>query len=199
MSTIICTPGGSSDNCYVTAAEANSYFASDLRGEEWQDYDEERQRVALIQATRDIEERLGGPKTPVPGGYTGDSSIRYSEGGALATVSARVNFWRQDPNRLPYDSDQALAFPRAMDTDENGDIIVPDNVKTATYEQAFYLLHEAARPQPVDFDRLREEGVTSVGGSQALVLGAMTRKPGIAPRTHELMMPYCAGAAPIVL
>lgn len=40
----------------------------------------------------------------------------------------------------PYDGDQALVFPREIDTDAAGDALIPRKVVLATYQQAIYVL-----------------------------------------------------------
>ena len=59
--TIIATVAGSTSNCYITAADADAYFADTLQEDEWQGYAVDDRARALIQATRQIEGlRLAG-------------------------------------------------------------------------------------------------------------------------------------------
>jgi len=115
--TLTVTPGGASDDSYISAADADAYFANTLRSTAWTTVLAATRELALRQATKEIE-ALGGP-TP------------YGESPARAYFSGR-----------PYDEStpQALHFPRTSDTDLDGDLMIPTAVEEAVCEQAAWLL-----------------------------------------------------------
>ena len=124
-SLITCTPGGASDNSYITLTQATAYFTNGLREATWKAYAERTREQALIQATQDIE-ALGGPRAGV-------------------NTARRVLF----PGG-PYESDidsQALHFPRGGDVDDDGSTkVVPQLIRDAVCEQAVWLLQQQASP-----------------------------------------------------
>lgn len=66
---IEATPGGAECNCYVELVEANRYFASVGRSDEWSAFSPGQQTAALVAATRQIERlplrgRRADPNTP---------------------------------------------------------------------------------------------------------------------------------------
>jgi hypothetical protein len=139
MSLITCTPGGSTDNCYVTLDQADDHFANTLREDAWQAHAEAQRERALIQATAEIE-ALGGPK-------------------AHEDLASRPLF-----TGTPYDADsQALHFPRTVDTDSSGDAFITPAIRGAVIEQAFWLLDQQVNPDILDRDELQAQGVTSIG------------------------------------
>lgn len=136
MPTIVCTPAGSTDNCYVTLATANSWFADTMRDGEWRGWSDDDRERALIQATKEIE-ALGG----VRGG----------------TTAARYGF-----HGTPSNSTQALHFPRTTDGDSTGAYVVPTGIVDAVCEQAIGLLRRRDKASPLDVDGLRADGVMTV-------------------------------------
>jgi hypothetical protein len=105
-------------NCYVGLASANSYFESRWTTEKWDSIGNGTNATAsdnikssiLIQATREI-----------------DNTYRFfgsKENGGLKGA----------------DDYQALEFPRAQHVDTNGNVIIEDDIKYATYEQALWIL-----------------------------------------------------------
>jgi hypothetical protein len=114
------TPGGASDDSYITAADADAYFAGTLRSTAWTTVLAATRELALRQATQEIE-ALGGP-TP----YAGRPTRAYFSG-------------------HPYDEEtpQALHFPRSQDTDLDGDLVIPTAIEEAVCEQAAWLLNVA--------------------------------------------------------
>ena len=56
MATIDATVGGTSANSYVTATEADTYFASRLTANTWQSYVDETRQIALIQAAERMDQ-----------------------------------------------------------------------------------------------------------------------------------------------
>lgn len=142
MSLIVCTPGGASDNCYTTLAQADAYFANTLRSATWVAFDETQREQALIQATAEVE-AAGGPLVNT-------------------TSPARAYF----PG-TPYDQDstpQALHFPTTADFLADGTTkVIPGVVKAAVCEQAYALLANQASQagQLVDHGAMQAAGVQS--------------------------------------
>lgn len=166
--TIVCTPGGASDNCYVTLAQATTYFSLGLREEIWDSYPTLLREQALIQATQDIE-ALGGPR------------VRED-------LTRRARFIGG-----PYDDDataQALHFPRTVDYDTA--VVIPDGVKWSVCEQAWWLLAQRAAGGPlVDTDDLRSRGVQSLSvDGTSVALRATSVPPGIAPKAWHRIQPF---------
>ena len=169
MPTVTSTPGGASDNSYVTEAEVAAYFEGDLRNDEWQAFDVEERQRALIQATRDIE-NLGGAKPT-------NSTNRPRFYGAPGT------------------STQALFFPRSGDVDADGDAIVPEGVQEAVCEQAYWSLDRQEDPPLFDARELVQEGFATIGTSGISASFAPTGIPdGIAPKAWSKMMGFTMSA-----
>lgn len=139
MPTITCTPGGATDNSYITLANATSYFTNTLREATWLGYSQGDRERALIQATAEIE-NLGGTK-PV------DSPSRPLFAGTPYDVS----------------TPQALHFPRTGDRTSGGTLTVPPGVAAAVCEQAWWLLERNANAPLVDRQQLQAEGVRQIG------------------------------------
>jgi hypothetical protein len=173
VATVTCTPGGASDNSYVTLHQANDYFAGDERGETWQSWSSADRETFLVGATRFLERRLGGARpdqaSPARSGFVGS----------------------------PYDeaTPQALHFPRSTDLTSAGAKIVPEGVQDAVCEQAFWRLWRRDHPPVVDRDELRADGVAyhmepGVGSEQ---LGPTGRPGDVAPRAWEAIRPFVVG------
>jgi len=166
MPTITYTPGGASDNCYVTLAQADAYYNDTLREEAWQTFGDAQREMALLQATAEIEQ-LGGAKLE-------------------ETSPARALFWGE-----PYSTTaQALHFPRDSDVDD-GTVFIPQAIQDGVCEQALWLLERDAEPPLIDREGLQAAGVTtlSIDGLSE------TYKPsgipiGICPKTWMLVRPY---------
>lgn len=167
-SLIICTPGGATDNAYVTLAQANTHFALGLRNDTWLAWDAEDRERAIIQATAEIENQ-GGTR-------------RY------LLSPARENF-----PAGPYDAgntngvaNQALHFPRTQDATTISGVVtkqIPPGIKAAVCEQAYWLLERRDAPDLVDRAAMRSQGVTSVsidGHSESYAATAEV-PAGIAP------------------
>lgn len=165
MPTITCTPAGSTDNCYVTLATANSRFADTMRDGEWRSWSDEDRERALIQATKEIED-LGGVRAD--------------------TTAARSMF-----HGSPSTTTQSLHFPRSVDGNSSGSYVVPDAVEDAVILQAYWLLCRRDRPEPLDVDGMREVGVMQVGlDGMSASWGGSRRPSGISPNAWSRIRPY---------
>lgn len=169
MALIVCTPGGSADNCYVTLVQADAYYGNSLRERVWDSYVDDLQERALIQATGEIE-RLGGPKD-----IDGPARPRFP--GAPADDS----------------TPQALHFPRTDDRNSAGALAVPTAIQNAVCEQALWLLDRNASGTLMDRDTLRAEGVRSIAvDGLSETYGANGVPQGIAPRAWAMVSPFVA-------
>jgi len=169
MALIVCTPGGASDNCYVTLAQADAYFTNTLREADWAGIAPNQRERALIQATAQIE-ALGGPRTAQ------DDATRPLFSG------------------VPYAADdQALHFPRS--NDYNSGVYIPESVQAAVIEQAMWLLDKANNPDVLDRDELQAQGVRSIsieGHSEQYAESA--RPYGICTLAAQLIGPFTKSA-----
>jgi hypothetical protein len=165
-SLITCTPGGATDNSYLTDAQATALLASTLREYTWAQYAVAERERALIQATAEIE-ALGGSKL-----HASYPTRRLFIGG-------------------PYSTTQALHFPRAGDTTSAGAAVIIDPIKRAVLEQALYLLERHNAPPLLDRDALRDQGVTSVSMDGISESYAAIETPrGIAPAAWQHIRIY---------
>jgi len=167
MPTITCTPGGETDNSYITLAGADTYFADSLRERTWLNWSQDERERALIQATGEIE-NLGGAKAV-------DSPARPLFPGS------------PDDLAMP----QALHFPRAGDRDSTNALVIPPSVLSAVCEQAFWLLERAMNAPLVDRAQLQVEGVRQIsmdGLSEAYTHSGIPL--GIAPTAWVRIRPY---------
>jgi hypothetical protein len=115
--------GGASATSYVSVASADDYMTVREDSTPWDDllYNStgtvtatSRKQSLLIQATREI-----------------DRTFRF--------------FGSRDGNDLKESEDyQNLEFPRASDTDADGNLLIPDEVQYATCEQALWILQRNA-------------------------------------------------------
>jgi len=182
MGAITCTPGGSDDNCYVTEAQADGYFAEGLRTGVWEGWSGSDRQGALIQATAQIE----------------------STGGARASEHspARVLFHGSPYATHEYDAEtqkyvpaQALHFPRKQDVDPNGEPVIPQSIREAVCEQAYWLMERRDNPGLVDRERLQAEGVRRVSADGlSEEYGGRWRPDGIAPEAWRRVRPYLRSA-----
>lgn len=109
---------------YVTEASANSYFEAREQSDSWTNIDAQtgnlnatqRKENLLKQATREI-----------------DRAYRFYGNKYYQGTIADAEY-------------QALEFPRSDNTDVNGSLYIPYDVKYATYEQALWIL---SRSTPV--------------------------------------------------
>lgn len=169
MATVTCTPGGASDNSYISETDADAYFADTLRQAQWAEFGLALRQQALIQATAEIE-RLGGPKT-------------------AESYPRRALF----PG-TPYADTQALHFPRSTDLDSSSALIIPASVQEAVCEQAYWLASQQANGgELIDFRGLQADGVSSFsmdGISASFGGGASYRPAHISPRAWDAMQSY---------
>lgn len=167
-SLITCTPGGATDNSYLTDAQATALLANTLREYTWAQYAVAERERALIQATAEIE-ALGGTRLTVS--YP---TRRLFVGG------------------LPRNgTSQALHFPRGEDVTTAGVAVIITAVKWAVLEQAMHLLARHHEPPLLDRQGLRDEGVTSLSVDGISESYAATEIPrGIAPAAWQHIRPY---------
>ena len=107
----------STADSYVSVASANSYFEYRDNSDAWLNMGSTgtlskntRREGLLKQATRELDEFL---------------TFNYTK------------YYTYDWGDANY---QALEFPRINNTDANSDLYIPDEVKTATYEQAIWIM-----------------------------------------------------------
>lgn len=166
--TVTCTPGGSSDNSYVTVAQALAYFTNTLRETTYTGYTTDQKAQAVIQATAQIE-RLGGDKA--------------------INSPARALFEGE-----PYDvaTPQALHFPRTTDLNNAGAKVIPQGIKDAVCEQAYYLLTQTTSPDLIDRRGLQAQGVAavSIDGLSESYRGGVRIPLGIAPLAWDLVKTF---------
>lgn len=172
---LTCTPGGSTDNCYITLVNANAKFANTLRNEKWLGFASAKRELALMQATGEIEQ-LGGPR--------------------VAGSSRRPRF-NGGPKNTDYDV-QRLHFPRSGDTDGNGNYAVPEGIEIAVCEQAYWLLDTEENPQLVDFASLQASGVKSISiDGISASLETTDRPENIAPLAWRAIKPFIVRCFPV--
>lgn len=166
--TLTCTPAGASDNSYVTLAEADAFFENELRGETWEQWTTDQRNRALISATADLER----------------------QGGARTADSANRSLFRGEPY-YSLASQQNLHFPRGTDLNSSGSPAVPEAVKQAVYEQAYYLLKKQDEPDLLDHEELQTRGVriANVDGMY-MQYGGGTVPKGLAAAAWEYLRPY---------
>jgi hypothetical protein len=128
---IDATISGANSNSYVTLVEANAYFADRLRADAWSGASDADKEKALLTACRHIEAcRIRIHRRPY--GYPGEPP------------NAMGVPW--DP-LAPSNPDQALAFPRQRDKDNDGNYAIPSRVKLAQCEEALMLLSSGAEQE----------------------------------------------------
>lgn len=89
---------------------------------------------------------------------------------------------------LPWDNDQRLRFPRAIDINEADAAFVPWRVKHATYEQAVYLLANQAMLEQAAMRRARQLFSFDEDGLSGSV--ALNSQTGLlAPQAELLLAP----------
>jgi len=104
---------GNTANSYVTLGEAETYFTTVRIKPAWEDMTNTSKEQSLVESAREIDSYLR---------IKGEKYYNYLVG---------------DPTR------QAMAFPRDFEDggscDYNGDLYIPQEVKTAQCEQAVYI------------------------------------------------------------
>ena len=172
---IICTPGGATDNCYITLANADLMFAGTLRETVWLASPAETRTRALIQATQDIED-LGGERSPY-------SPLRSKFAGA------------------PFNVTQGMHFPRTSDYNQGGGLQIPRAIEQAVCEQALWLLSQAQGANDlVDHAALQAAGVRqiSVDGLHVRYVESRGEPVGISPLAWVRIYPYIRRGFPTV-
>ena len=185
-SLIISTPGGATDNCYVTTLQAAAYFANTLRAATWEGWTVRDRELALIQGTQELE-ALGGEWQSAPLFYATNGRAWGDDEDEL---TGRGDFGRARFSGTPYYLAQCLHFPRAEDLIA-GPLAIPKNVRDACCEQAFWLLEKQASPDLMPRADLQAQGVRTVSLDGVTETYGPRRVPaGIAPRAYALMRPY---------
>src|SRR5687768_15812728 len=112
---LVCTPGGASDNSYVTLADANTYFADRLNSTANGDWTNDSSGVARSDAVKSA---------------------------ALVTATRRID--EEQFLGVKTTTTQSLKWPRVGVYDEDGIALssstIPTRVKEATYIAALELL-----------------------------------------------------------
>lgn len=125
------TVSGEASNSYVTVTEATAYFGERLRADAWSSASDADKEKALLTACRRIEAcRLRVHRRPY--GYPGEPPNTLS----------RPWDWLS-----PANPDQALAFPRMRDKDNDGNYAIPKAIKDAQCEEALALLARGAEQE----------------------------------------------------
>lgn len=118
---LFITPGSATANSYVSVASANSYMQFKEDAQAWNDVTDNAstgtlgdQRVEdlLKQSTREIDNTFRFHNSKYYNGIVGQGQEQY----------------------------QSLEFPRTSNVDADNNLIIPDEVKFATYEQALWIL-----------------------------------------------------------
>ncbi|HOA01376.1 MAG TPA: hypothetical protein PLF11_00145 [Bacillota bacterium] len=185
--TLVYTPGGPTDNSYVSLALADAYFAIRRRTQTWEGWSTTDREEALVEATA-IFEGLGGPKEPNCNERRLFSGVQYDSG---ATYDDETGL---------YTLNQALHFPRDEDIDVNSNLIIPKDIQDAICEQAFWQLTQATkRPDPFNIASLRELGVLDASMDGVSVSVKPTRCPEeVCPLSWRTFRKYIRQTFPIV-
>lgn len=96
---------------------------------------------------------------------------------------------------LPWDNDQALRFPRAVDINETGVTFIPPRIGRATYEQAAYLLSNAELLDKAASRRARGLYSFDEDGGPSGTLALDSQLGLIAPRAQALLTGFVATTA----
>ena len=128
--------GGATANSYVSVGSADDYFNNRNNSDFWLD-------ISSNAST---------------------STLAISEKEALLKQATReldrsFNFYSQKYYEVPKfdDNYQNLEFPRTTTLDVNGDRIIPDEVKYATYEQALWLKERTGKRTTSDGDVIKNQ------------------------------------------
>ena len=120
------TPGSPTANSYVSVASADSYMNARENSDSWLDISggstgtlsaTTRKENLLRMATREI-----------------DNTYRYHESKYYNGIQGGGQ-----------DVYQSLEFPRSSNTDNDGNLIIPDEIKYATYEQALWVMERTGK------------------------------------------------------
>jgi len=179
MATLVCTPGGSTDNSYVTVAQADAYWVGDSL---WEQQSGAKRADLLIRATREIE-RLGGTKDTM-------SACRSLFRGAPSTTTQALHFPRGTINSGWVARHPAVVHANS-DVDATGARIIPETVRDAVCEQARWLLDRELNPPLVDHASLQAQGVKTFGvDGLSVSYGAATAPQGISPVAYGKLRQY---------
>lgn len=89
--TIVATAGAADANSYVTVAEAEAYLAARFGGSPFVDADDEDQKIALVQATNEIDRnRFHGRKNAITQALEFPRAYPYVEESAPTSVPRKV-------------------------------------------------------------------------------------------------------------
>ena len=184
MALIVCTPGGSGDNCYTSLVSANAIFANTLRARRWVKHSDTLREQALIQATGEIED-LGGPQP-----HDHSPQRTFFAGAPYATYS-------YDSDTGTYSQAQTLHFPRGGDVGPSGSTYIPPAIEQAVAEQAYWLLAREDDPPLVDRAGLQAEGVRSMSADGMSESYRPTGRPfNISPKAWDMVRPFVRHGAP---
>ena len=133
--------GGATANSYVSVASADDFLNAKENADIWRDMIlnstgtlsmTTRKENLLKQATREI-----------------DNQFRYfSSKYYMGSFGDTANY-------------QALQFPRSNTVDFEGTVIIPEEVKYATYEQSFHILQRAQRQTNKDGEVINQNFISS--------------------------------------
>lgn len=121
MATVKYSIGTPTANSYVSTASANTYFNERFLSDSWDNLSDATNATAaatirgnlLIQATKEI-----------------DRTYRFFQSKYNTGLIGATDY-------------QALEFPRTCHTDADGNLYIDEDVKTACYEQALWILQRA--------------------------------------------------------
>lgn len=167
-STVVTTVGGATSNSYVSASDADTYFGDRLGAADWTNASDGDKAKALLQACVhvDMQDFLGRKRYDVASGNTNYQKLKWPR---FFTAGAELaeDYQRAGGGYFPDGN---------WSHDDDGDPIIPTEVKNAQMEQALSLLQSPTGE--TNRVRLRAQGVErfSLGGySETLT----TRNPGI--------------------
>jgi len=167
---IIYTPGGASDNSYVTLADAQTYYEEMLLLEWWMALSKGEQQDALIRATRMIEDL----QEEFPAGFVG----------APRTSTQRLHF----PRSGDYNTTTSAVF------------IIRRIQIAVLQQAFWAHGRDADGPPMIDRAQLREEGVTTIsieGFQEAYTPSRDIRPPDIAPKAWKSLRRLIRWGKPI--
>jgi hypothetical protein len=100
-----------------------------------------------------------------------------------------------------YDTSQRLWFPRRVDVDSDGDVLIPTALQAAVCEQAAWMWEREHGSRPLlDRAALREGGVTSIsvdGLSETYDMQVRIAPVDIAPKAWRKVKRFLCSSVPI--